>query len=268
MSELPKYWNQLSTLDFASIDPLRAVAVLPLAATEQHGPHLPLSVDQDIVQAIIEEGLKHLSPSEPVLVLPTLSAGLSTEHCAFAGTLSFSAQTMLKMMQELGCSVARAGIRKLLLFNAHGGNVGLMDVLARELRGKFDMLVFSSSWYQLEMGDQAWSDFSAHELRYGVHAGDVETSLMLRIAPHKVKMQYAQNFPSASEERSKRFTYLGDGKSAKLGWHIQDYNPSGAVGDASCASAEKGEKLLLHAGKSLGQMLRELILIEPLIKEA
>jgi len=267
MNALPKYWNLLTTLDFKSIDPLNAVAVLPLAATEQHGPHLPLCVDSHIVNAVVEEGLKHLPAHMQVFILPTQSVGLSTEHTAFPGTLSLSASTMLQIGAELGGCIARSGIRKLLILNSHGGNVGLMDLIARDLRGTHNLLVFSTSWYQLQISEEAWSDFGAHEQRYGVHAGDIETSLMLHIAPDLVRMSEAKDFSSESEKRTAKYKILGDGKSAKLGWHIQDYNASGAVGRASQATAQKGKKLLEQVGIKLAQLLEELTAMPPSIFE-
>jgi len=148
--------------------------------------------------------------------------------------------------------------------NSHGGNVGLMDLIARDLRGTHNLLVFSTSWYQLQISEEAWSDFGAHEQRYGVHAGDIETSLMLHIAPDLVRMSEAKDFSSESEKRTAKYKILGDGKSAKLGWHIQDYNASGAVGRASQATAQKGKKLLEQVGIKLAQLLEELTAMPPL----
>jgi creatinine amidohydrolase len=256
-------WADLRTTDFARLDPQRAVAVLPLGATEQHGPHLPLSVDTVLVDGVVNQALTHLTPNDPVWVLPTLPVGLSTEHAAFAGTLSLSSQTTLALWLELGACVARAGVRKLLLFNAHGGHVGLMDVVARELRGQHGLTVFGSSWYQLPLV-KTMQPFSAHEQRFGVHGGDVETSMMLALAPDHVTMSAAQNFDSAATQRAANFHILGDGRSAKLGWHMQDYNPHGAAGNASAATAAKGEALVHEAGAQLAALLRELVTFQPL----
>jgi len=264
MKVFPRYWADCNTTDFAELDSQQAVAVLPLGATEQHGPHLPLSVDTDLVNAMLGAALAHVAPTEPVLVLPTQSVGLSSEHAAYDGTLSFAPSSVIEQWCSLGESVARSGIKKMLLFNAHGGNVGLMDVVARELRGHCGLTVFSCNWYQLPLGE-ALNAFDAHEQRFGVHGGDMETSLMLAIAPHKVRMAEAQHFASASEQRSKDFTLLGDGKSAKLGWHMQDYNPHGAAGNASAATAEKGQALLHAVGVQLAQLLQELQRFTPLI---
>ena len=252
-------WANMSSSQFASLDPARAVAVLPLGATEQHGPHLPLSVDTVLVEGVVNAALSHLAEQDPVWVLPTQSLGLSTEHTAFAGTLSLSPQTVIQLWCDIGASVARAGFKKLLLFNAHGGNVGLMDVVARELRGQHGLLVYSSSWYNLPLDAAAMQPFSADELRFGVHAGDMETSMMLALAPETVKMTLAQNFDSTSRWRAAQYAVLGDGKSAKLGWHMQDYNPHGAAGNAAAANAAKGHALVTSAGEQLARLLQELM---------
>ena len=264
MKVFPRHWADCNTTDFAELDPQQAVAVLPLGATEQHGPHLPLSVDTDLVNAMVQAALLHLQPADQVLVLPTQSVGLSSEHLAYDGTLSLPPAAVIEQWCALGESVARVGLKKLLLFNAHGGNVALMDVVARELRGHCGLTVFGSNWYQLPLGD-ALSVFDAHEQRFGVHGGDMETSLMLAIAPHKVRMSEAQHFASASAQRAQHFPILGNGHSAKLGWHMQDYNPHGAAGNAAAATAEKGQALLNAVGLQLAQMLQELQRFDPLI---
>lgn len=257
MKALSHYWAELNTQDFARLDPQRAVAVLPLGATEQHGPHLPLNVDTLLVEGVVQAALPHLSPEDQVLVLPTQTLGLSTEHQAFAGTLTLSAETLLRVWCEMGEAVARAGLRKLVLFNAHGGNVAPMDIVARELRGRCNLLVFSSSWYQLPLGEAVTGLFSAHEHRFGVHGGDQETSMMLALHPQGVDLAQAENFSSAAEQRAAEFPVIGNGRSAKMGWHMQDYNVKGAAGNAAAATAEKGRALVSAAGLQLAQMLQE-----------
>ena len=252
-------WAQLNTRDFAALDPARTVAVLPLGATEQHGPHLSLAVDTVLVEGVVDAALSHLEAADPVLVLPTQTVGLSTEHLAFAGTLTLSPQTLIQLWCDVGASVARAGVKKLLMFNAHGGNVGLMDVVARELRAQHGLIVYSSSWYNLPLDASAMAQFSAQEHRFGIHAGDIETSMMLALAPDQVDMRQAQDFASTSQERAANYAVLGNGKSAKLGWHMQDYNPHGAAGNAAAATALKGEVLVRSAGEQLALLLKELM---------
>ena len=252
-------WSELNTRDFAELDPARTVAVLPLGATEQHGPHLPLSVDTVLVDGVVNAALGHLAATDPVLVLPTQTVGVSTEHTAFAGTLHLSPQTLIQLWCDIGASVARAGVKKLLIFNAHGGNVGLMDVVARELRAQHGLIVYSSSWYNLPIDAGVMGQFSADEHRFGIHAGDIETSMMLALSPSSVSMAEAQNFASTSQDRAKHYAVLGNGRSAKLGWHIQDYNPQGAAGNASAATAAKGEALVQSAGEQLALLLKEMV---------
>jgi creatinine amidohydrolase len=235
------------------------VAVLPLGATEQHGPHLPLSVDTVLVDGVVNAALTHLAATDPVLVLPTQTVGLSTEHTAFAGTLHLSPQTLMQVWCDIGASVARAGVKKLLMFNAHGGNVGLMDVVARELRAQHGLNDYSSSWYNLPLDPAVMGQFSADEHRFGIPAGDLETSMMLALSPDHVNMAEAQNFASTSQDRAKHYAVLGNGKSAKLGWHMQDYNAQGAAGNAAVASAAKGEALVQSAGEQLALLLKELV---------
>lgn len=265
------YWSQWRTTDFANLDKSRAIAVLPLAATEQHGPHLPLSVDTDIVDGVVQAAVQQLqtlnAPSVssrgavPVLFLPTQNIGLSPEHAAFPGTLTLRPETLIRLWTDIAESVKAAGIHKLVLLNSHGGHVGAMDVVARDLRARLGMLVYSVNWYQLPLMDAQGQDlnqmFSAHEHRFGAHAGEIETSAMLALNPSVVRMVKAENFHSSSEDRAAAFPILGNGRSAKLAWQMQDYNVAGAAGNAAAATAEKGAALVAAAGLSFAKLLLE-----------
>ncbi|WP_455556520.1 creatininase family protein [Comamonas sp.] len=255
-------WAQVSARDFALAQrsglAAQTVAVLPVGAVEQHGPHLPLSVDTTLVEGIVDVALPQVPASVPVLVLPTQSIGLSLEHQDYAGTLSLSPATLLAVWTELGACVARAGIRKLLIFNAHGGNVSSMDIVARQLRMQCGLLVYHSSWFNLPQPAGVNEAFSAHEHRFGVHGGETETSMMLHLDPDHVHMAHARNFASTSEQRAQRFSVLGNGKSAKLGWAMQDYNPQGAAGNAAAADAQRGQALVAGAASSLARLLDEM----------
>ena len=257
------FWADLSTTDFQarlrSGLAAQTVAVLPVAAIEQHGPHLAVSVDATLVDGIVAACLPQLPTDAPVLVLPTQQVGYSPEHASFPGTLSLSAGTVMDTWIELGQCVARAGVKKLLIFNAHGGQVSLLDIVGRELRGRSQMLVYSASWFNLPLDAAATAQFSAEEHRFGIHAGAIETSMMLALRPAGVDMALAQSFPSSSQQRAAQFPILGNGRSAKLAWHMQDYNPAGAVGDASQASAAKGAALVASAAQQLALLLQELL---------
>jgi creatinine amidohydrolase len=253
---LPRYWSQLTTRDFAALDVAATVAVLPLGATEQHGPHLPLGVDTVLAEGIVAASLPRLPADLPVLFLPTQQIGLSPEHARFAGTLTLSAETVIRMWKEIGAGVARSGVKKLVLFNAHGGHVGAMDIVARELRAEHGLIVYSVSWFNLPLGD-AGAQFGAGEHRFGVHAGDIETSMMLALAPQQVRMAEAKNFRSTSEQRAADYAILGNGKSAKLGWAMEDYNPQGAAGNAAAATAARGQAVVDAAAEQLALLLAE-----------
>ncbi|MDP3616198.1 MAG: creatininase family protein [Rhodoferax sp.] len=266
MTTPTRFWADLCTRDFAQLissgQAAQTLAVLPVAATEQHGPHLPLNVDTLLLDGVLAAALPKLAPALKVLFLPTQAVGLSPEHAAFPGTLTLKAETILRLWTDLGESVAAAGIRKLLLFNSHGGQVSVMDLVARDLRARLDLLVYSASWFNLPLRDAKGQDlsalFSADEHRFGIHGGDIETSMMLALDPTRVDMAQAQNFASASQDRAQKFDILGNGKSAKLGWQMQDYNPAGAVGNAAAASADKGRAVLEAAGLSLARLLAEI----------
>ena len=255
-----RHWAGVSARDFALAQrsglAAQTVAVLPVGAVEQHGPHLPLSVDSTLVDSMVAAALPHLPAEVPVLVLPTQQIGLSLEHASYAGTLGLSPATLLALWTEIGACVARAGVHKLLIFNAHGGNVSSMDIVARQLRMQCGLLVYHSSWFNLPLHG-ADAAFSAHEHRFGVHGGEMETSMLLHLAPALVRMQHAQNFASTSEERARDYPILGNGKSAKLGWAMQDYNPCGAAGNAAAADAARGQALVEAVGVSLAALLAE-----------
>jgi len=258
MTTPSRFWSDLGTRDFAQLDTARAIAVLPLAATEQHGPHLPLSVDTDLVNGVVAAALPHLPADLPVLVLPTQAVGLSPEHQRFPGTLTLSSHTVIRLWTEIGESVARAGVKKLVLLNSHGGQVGVLDLVARDLRARLDLLVYSVNWFNLPLGAEVEGQFSAEEHRFGIHAGQVETAMMLALKPERVAMAQAQHFASASQQRAQKFPILGNGRSAKLGWQMQDYNPAGAVGNAAAATAPQGRAVLDAAGRALARLLQEI----------
>lgn len=256
-ASLPRFWAELTSPDLAGLDPARTVAVLPLGATEQHGPHLPLQVDSVLADGVVAAALPLLPSDLPVLFLPTQTVGFSPEHQAFPGTLSLKAETVIRLWTDIAEGVAAAGVKKLVLFNAHGGHVGPMDVVARDLRARLGLLVYSVSWFNLPLPPAVEALFPPDEHRFGVHAGDVETSMMLALAPAQVRMNQAQAFHSTSRDRAAGYPILGNGKSAKFAWQMQDVNPAGAAGNAAAATAQKGQALLQASGQALAALLAE-----------
>ncbi|OIP17195.1 MAG: creatininase [Comamonadaceae bacterium CG2_30_59_20] len=271
MANCSRFWADLTTADFTRLRTsgvaARTIAVLPVAATEQHGPHLPLSVDAVLVDGVVAAALAHLPTELPALFLPTQMIGLSPEHARFPGTLTLKNETILRLWTDIAESVAAAGISKLVLFNGHGGNVSVMDLVARDLRARLDMLVYSVSWFNLPLTDERGQDvnalFSSEEHRFGIHGGDIEASMMLALDPARVDLRQARNFASKAQARAIQFDILGNGKSAKLAWQTQDYNAAGAVGNAANATAEKGHAVVNAAGRALARLLAEIDRLPP-----
>jgi creatinine amidohydrolase len=254
---LPKrLWADMTWTDFASADPKGWVAVLPVAAVEQHGPHLPLGTDTFIAEAYLASALAFIPPCLPVTVLPVQSIGLSPEHLAFPGTLSFSLSTMTRALIELGECVHRAGVRKLLIVTSHGGNAQVVDLVARDLRVRLNILAVTCSW---ERFGYPLGLFEPDEQQHGIHGGDVETSLMLVARPAAVRRDAAPDAKSTSLSMRSEFAWLGPHGPAAFGWMTQDLHGSGAVGDARRASAEKGEAALAHGARAFVALLEEIV---------
>jgi creatinine amidohydrolase len=251
---LPRpWWVEMTTVDFENLPP-DTVAVLPVAAIEQHGPHLPVFVDACINAGVVERTVAQLPAGLPVSFLPMQSVGKSNEHIAFPGTLTLSAETLIRLWTELGESVYRAGIRKLVLFNSHGGQPQIMDIVARDLRVRLGMFVVCSSAYSFSAGKGLFPDA---ELQHGIHGGSGETSEMLALRPDLVRMDQAQNFVSSSVQIEQDYEYLSPEGAIGFGWQTQDLHPAGACGNALDADAERGERMLDHAASCFVKLLGE-----------
>lgn len=255
MTPLPhRFWADYTARDFARLDHESLVAVLPVGAIEQHGPHLPLSVDQAILDGIIAATLAHLPAECPALFLPTQAIGKSNEHARFPGTLTFSSQTLIAMWTEIGEAVAAAGVRKFVMLNSHGGQIAIMDIVARDLRVRQNMLTVAANWFAMGLPEGLLSE---KEQRHGIHAGDMETSVMLALRPDLVQMEHARDFQPLSARLAHDNRHLGLGNAGKLGWQAQDLHPAGACGNASAATAEKGRAFVEHAAREVSVLLQE-----------
>ena len=245
---------QMSWQEIAGADTARWIAVLPLAAVEQHGPHLPLGVDSSIAEAYLARVATMLPADLPVTILPLQRIGVSVEHLSYPGTLTLSATTAIAAWTELGESLARAGLRKLVMITSHGGNVAAMDIVARDLRVRLGMLAVTVGWHRFGYPEGV---FSAEEKKHGIHGGDIETSLMLAVEPGTVHMDKAPNAVPATIAMAGEFKWLSAYRPAGFAWMTQDLNPTGAVGDATRATVAKGEAALAHGAQAFGELLRE-----------
>jgi creatinine amidohydrolase len=245
---ISRYWWDLTTEEFADLDMDRVVALLPVSAVEQHGPHLPVRVDAAINAGILKRALELLPADLPLLVLPAQTVGKSDEHGAFPGTLSIHYETLGRLWFDLAQSTSRAGCRKIIFFNSHGGQPQLIDIVCRDLRVRLNMLAVNCAWFNVtEMSDL----FQAEELRHGIHGGAVETSLMLYLHPELVKMERARNFVSRAIAIEAQNAVLRVEGATGIGWQTQDLNEAGACGDATRGDASLGKQLLERAAHAL-----------------
>lgn len=248
-------WDQIDWPQIADGDPQNWIAVLPLGATEQHGHHLPLGTDNFIAQAFLQRVRDVLPKKSPAIFLPLQPVGLSVEHTAFPGTLTMPSDVALKSWRAIGDSVARAGVKKLVIVTSHGGNSSAMDVVAVDLRQAHGMLCVTTSWQRL---GQPQGLFDDDEWRHGIHAGAAETSIMLAFRPDLVRRKKVRDNPSLTSKLEKKNKLLRMNRPAALAWAAQDLNASGAMGDATKASAEKGKALIDFGARQFVALIDEM----------
>lgn len=251
MAALPtRYWQDLPWPAFRDL-PANTVAVLPVASIEQHGPHLPVSVDTTINQGVVQRTLQAIPEDLPVLVLPTQPVALSIEHLRFPGTLTTSAETLIALVTDIGASVARAGVKRLVIVNSHGGNVAALDIAARRIRIESNIFVVNAMWARMGKPESLRDPV---ESRFGIHGGRDETAVMLALRPDLVRMEEARNFVSRWQGALNSAPALAPDTGAPLAWQAQDLNPAGVVGDASLAKAETGNQLLDFAAEKMAAL--------------
>jgi creatinine amidohydrolase len=254
MSVPSRDWAEI---DWAGVDAAAAaqwIAVLPLAATEQHGPHLPLATDVMIADAYLARVRELLPDNLPATFLPVQRIGISTEHIDFPGTLTLSTETALREWTALGESVARAGLKKLVLVTSHGGNSAAMALVAQDLRAYRGLFVVTTSWSRFGAPDGL---FPEEELRHGIHGGAVETSIMLARYKEHVRAEALGDFRPASIAMERKYRRLSAHRPAAFAWQAQDLHPSGAVGNATLASADKGARLIDYGAHAFVELLED-----------
>ncbi len=242
-------WAEYRFAEFQSADPDRTIAILPTAAIEQHGPHLPVGTDTMIAEGMLAQLRRDLPDDLDIRILPVQAVGKSNEHLHATGTLTLTAHTALSVWTEIGLSVARAGIRKIVIVNSHGGNLDLISILARELRVQAGMLAVKCQWGAF---GAPGGMYSYQEDTFGIHGGDVETSLMLAFQPHTVDMSQAQDFRSSAETST--ISPIGP---VSYGWIASDLSADGTVGEAHLATAEKGHATCAHQVAGFIELLRK-----------
>ncbi|MEO5805483.1 creatininase family protein [Devosia sp.] len=250
------WWTDFSASEFDNVDPHKTIAIMPIAAIEQHGPHLPVGTDTIINQSMLDLLAARIPETMDVRILPVQAIGKSNEHIWSKGTVTHTATNLIDAWTHVGLEVARSGVRKIIFINSHGGNEEIMGIVARELRVRAGMLAVKSGWRFTP--PDVLTDL---ERRHGIHGGDAETSLILHFRPDLVDMSKAGNFVSIAARDEAEFKYLRP--TGAFGhvyaWVSSDINPGGAVGDASLGTAEKGR---LIAEANVAGMLEVLAEIE------
>ncbi len=230
------------------------IAVLPLGAHEQHGPHLPFETDTLIVEGLVDRIVAALPAGLPVSFLPAEPVGYSIEHMDVDGTRSLTYEAAIERWLGIAAQLSRQGLRKFVMLNAHGGNAPLMTIIATEARVRFDMLAVATSWTRFGQPD-GW--IAPEDKAIDIHGGDIETSVMLALHPDRVDMTRAQNFTSRQTDFARRFMHLRAYGPHAFGWKMSDLNVQGVAGNASAATAERGEKLVAHAVKGIIELLQD-----------
>jgi creatinine amidohydrolase len=238
-------WKQVDALPRDS-----TLLVLPTAAIEQHGHHLPLATDTLINNLLLGHALDKLPEDLRAYALPPVHYGKSNEHIGFPGTLSVSASTFMAVLHDLGASLSRAGFQKLVLYNTHGGNSALIDVMARDLRAEFGLRTFALHG----SGGISFEGLNPQEKAYGFHAGEVETALLLASVPELVdRSAYTVNYIA---DISKPEMLLPENAPATFAWLTRDIASSGVMGDPRPATAENGARWLEEAATRLAAALQ------------
>ncbi|MEM9333138.1 MAG: creatininase family protein [Pseudomonadota bacterium] len=241
--------------DILAADTSDWIAVLPLGAHEQHGPHLPFETDAIIASGVAARLAASLEPEIPATFLAVEPVGYSVEHMDYQGSLTLTFEEALEKWIGMGEKLAELGIRKFLLLNAHGGNSPLMTIVATELRIRCGTLCVATSWTRFV---EAGKTITAQEKAIGIHGGDLETSVMLALAPNRVKMDLAQDFGSFQEVLMSDYKHLRAYGPHAFGWKMQDLNPLGVTGNACLASLERGEAYLAEAVDGLKELMLDI----------
>ncbi len=256
---MKRYWLEMTSPDHAAL-PENTVAVLPVGATEQHGPHLPVGTDCLINNGIVAAALTKLGDEIPAVVLPLQPVGASQEHLDYAGSLAHPAPDLMQSWTRvLDCAVRSTGLKRILIFNSHGGQSGLLAPVALDQRVRHNILGAYATWFDAGYPEGL---FTADEIRTGFHGGDIETSLMLALHPELVVMENLGDFRSSVDAIEAGTQQLsanpGGGRVGGLGWKAQDLNVDGVTGDAGRATADKGRALLEHTAASLAALITDL----------
>ena len=250
-----QWWQALTTIEADALESSDPVVILPVAAIEQHGPHLPLSTDLDIGLGLLSEAFRRLPEGFPAWALPPQAIGCSREHARFPGTLSLEPDQLAAVIESTGEALAQIGLRRLVLSNSHGGNRHALHAAGLRLRDELGMLVVHASWFRFSRPEGA--DLPDEEWRHGFHGGAVETSMMMHLRPDLVRPSQTARINSFGEEMEETLRHLAPEGAASFSWLAGDLNPGGVVGDVSLADADLGARCVSHYGAILAEVIED-----------
>lgn len=230
------------------------IVVLPVAATEQHGPHLPASTDSDIARAMVAACVSNLPRTAKVSFLPVEEVGASAEHGDTPGTISRGPHDLAQAWFDIAADLTINGIAKLVLVSSHGGNTPVCDMVIQRARIELGMLAVATSWARFGCPDGLFSD---DEIALGIHGGDIETSIMLATLPETVDMSKARDFPSLQQDMRRDMRHLRAYGPHRFGWMMHDLNPDGVTGNAGAATADKGAAVIAHQSRGFLELLAD-----------
>ena len=248
-------WQTMTTVEAETVAAKDPVVVLPIAAIEQHGPHLPLSTDLEIGLGVLTEALRQIDSGPPILTLPTQTIGTSIEHLGFAGTLTLDQELLVETISQLGAAVARCGVRRLVISNSHGGNTSAVNTASLRLRQEHGLLVIKASYFLFS--PPADTGLPEAEWQHGLHGGAVETAMMLHLRPDLVRTGAMKSFPSLGQELTHSMQHLGPENQISFAWLAGDLNPQGVTGDATLANAKLGASLVSHYAHLLAEVIQD-----------
>lgn len=253
-----RYLGYLTSEQVRELDKELAAVVLVIAAVEQHGSHLPIATDVVLGVSMLTMAVERLDPSAQLWILPPLPYGRSVEHEDFAGTVTLSQETLTAVVRDVAASVARSGFRRLVLFNSHGGNVSVLETVARDARRATGLMVFPFSMFRIGL---LYPQISEQEASWGTHAGEWETSMMLALMPERVDTARAGATSGyATFERAP--DHLGLLGPIPFTWVTADITATGAIGDPSIASVERGREIVELSVEKIALTLAEICRFE------
>ncbi len=245
-----------TTTEIAAIDKTDALVVLPIGAVEQHGPHLPCVTDAMLADEITRRAVAATSSAVNVWTLPLLPFGKSNEHLGFAGTVALSTETLLAVCHDIGRSVARSGFRKLAFLNGHGGQPQLLEIAARDIRERTALEVYPIFPYRLGLPDGLGVE--PEEVTWGIHGGQIETSLVLAVESGAVRTDAITTADPRARELFGACQLLSLEGAFPTAWLTRDLSIGGVIGDATAADAKIGDAVLEHLAAGIANLFGEI----------